>query len=112
LNRLRIKTGHGNAWTTMRVATTRCDHKLPAYSSNQPKPDSLTLEQAAAKLGICSTTTRKLLELGVIQGTQVIPYAPWQIFLGALETEQVQHAINQIRRGNSPRSSAARGGLM
>jgi hypothetical protein len=74
-------------------------HKLPAYTSNQPKPDSLTLEQAAEKLGICSTTTRKLLDLGVIKGTQVIPYAPWQIFPAALESEQVQHAINQIRRG-------------
>jgi len=101
LNRLRIKTGHGNAWTTMRVATTRCYHKLPAYSSNQPKPDSLTLEQAAERLGICSTTTRKLLEFGVIKGTQVIPYAPWQISPAALETEHVQHAIIQIRRGKS-----------
>ena len=71
----------------MRVATMRCYHKLPAYSSNQPKPDSLTLEQAAEKLGICATTTRKLLDIGVIEGTQVIPCAPWQIFPAALETD-------------------------
>jgi DNA invertase Pin-like site-specific DNA recombinase len=99
LNRLRIRTGHGNAWTPMRVATMRCYHKLPAYTSNQPKPDSLTLEQVAEKLGICTTTTRKLLDIGVIEGTQVIPCAPWQIFPAALETDAVKRAINQIRRG-------------
>ncbi len=99
LNRLGIKTGRGNAWTTMRVATMRCYHKLPAYSSSQPKSDSLTLEQAAERLGVCETTTRKLIDLGVIEGTQVVPCAPWEIFPAALETEAVKRAINQIRRG-------------
>jgi hypothetical protein len=99
LNRLGIKTGRGNAWTTMRVATMRCYHKLPAYSSSQPKSDSLTLEQAAERLGVCETTTRKLIDLGVIEGTQVVPCAPWEIFPAALETEAVKRAISQIRRG-------------
>jgi hypothetical protein len=99
LNRLGIKTGRCNAWTTMRVATMRCYHKLPAYSSSQPKSDSLTLEQAAERLGVCETTTRKLIDLGVIEGTQVVPCAPWEIFPAALETEAVKRAISQIRRG-------------
>lgn len=99
LNRLRIRTGAGNAWTPMRVASMRCYHELPAYSSNQPKPDSLTLEQAAERLGICATTARKLIDVGVIEGTQVVPCAPWQIFPAALDTDAVKRALIQIRRG-------------
>ncbi len=99
LNRLRIRTGAGNAWTPMRVATMRCYHKLPAHTSTQPKPDFLTLEQAAEKLGICTTTARKLIDLGVIEGIQVVPCAPWQIFPAALDTDSVKQAIVQVRRG-------------
>lgn len=99
MNRLRIRTGVGNAWTPMRVASMRCYHKLPAYTSTQPKPDFLTLEQAAERLGICTTTARKLIDLGVIEGTQVVPCAPWQIVPAALETEPVKQAIVQVRRG-------------
>jgi len=99
LNRLGLKTGRGNAWTTVRVASLRCYHKLPAHSSKQPKPDLLTLEQAAEKLRICATTTRKLIEVGVLEATQVVTCAPWHITPAALETETVKRAVDQIRRG-------------
>lgn len=81
------------------AASMRCYHGLSAYSSSQPKPDSLTLEQAAEKLGICTTTASKLIDLGVIEGNQVIPCAPWEIFPAALETETVKRAVEQVHRG-------------
>jgi hypothetical protein len=99
LNRLRMRTGAGNTWTPMRVATTRCYHGLPAYSSSDPKPDLLTLEQAAERLGICATTTKKLIDAEIIKAKQVVPFAPWRIPLAALETEAVKRAVTEIKRG-------------
>jgi DNA invertase Pin-like site-specific DNA recombinase len=100
LNRLRIRTGAGNPWTPMRVATMRCYHEWPAFSSTEPKPDLLTLEQAAQVLGICATTTRKLIGLKIIQASQVVPCAPWRISREALQIEAVRLAIAAIKAPN------------
>lgn len=100
LNRLGIRTGAGNGWTPMRVATMRCYHEWPAYSSTEPKPDLLTLDQAAEVLGICATTTRKLIDLKILEATQVVPCAPWRISRAALQTEPVRRAIASIKDSN------------
>lgn len=99
LNRLRIRTGAGNTWTPMRVASTRCHRGLPAYSSSVPKPELLTLEQAAERLGICATTTRKLIDAGILVANQVVPCAPWRIPPDSLKAEAVQRAVHAIRTG-------------
>jgi DNA invertase Pin-like site-specific DNA recombinase len=105
LNRLRIRTGAGNTWTPMRVASMRCYHGLPAHSSSAPKPDLLTLEQAAKRLGICATTTKKLIDTSILEGNQVVPCAPWRIAPAALEAEAVKRAVSQIKRGrHAPRA--------
>jgi hypothetical protein len=59
----------------------------------------LTLEQAAEKLGICATTTKKLIDAGVLEAKQVVSCAPWHIAPSSLETEPVRRAVDQIRRG-------------
>ena len=99
LNRLRIRTGVGNTRTPMRVASLRCYQELPAYSSSELKPDLLTLEQAAERLGICATTTRKLIDLRIIVANQIVPCAPWRIAPNSLETEAVKRTVHEIRRG-------------
>jgi len=100
LNRLRIRTGAGNPWSPMRVASMRCYHEWPAFSSTEPKPDLLTLEQAAQVLGVCATTTRKLIDLKIVQANQVVPCAPWRISREALQTEPVRRAVAAIKASN------------
>lgn len=100
LNRLGLRTGVGNTWTPMRVASLRCYHEWPAYSSTEQKPDVLTLEQAARVLGICPTTARKLVDLKILQGTQVVPCAPWWIPRESLETDAVRRAVASIKEPN------------
>ena len=100
LNRLRIRTGAGNPWTPMRVASMRCYHEWPAFSSTEPKPDLLTLDQAAQVLGICATTTRKLIDFKIIQASQVVPCAPWCIPREALRKPSVRRAIAAIKVPN------------
>lgn len=60
----------------------------------------LTLEQTAQVLGICATTTRKLIDLKVSEASQVVPRAPWRIPREALQTEPVRRAIATIKAKN------------
>ena len=51
LNRLRLRTGAGNTFTPSRVYSLRHYHQLPAYEANPTNPTTLTLKQAAERLG-------------------------------------------------------------
>jgi hypothetical protein len=44
-------------------------------------------------------SVRRLLCAGVIQGKQIIAYAPWIIRREDLETEQVKSAVSAIKAG-------------
>jgi hypothetical protein len=81
----------------------RRSHEWPAFSSTESKPDPPTLEQTAEVLGICATTTRKLIDLQIIQASQVVPCAPWRIPREAIQTEPVRRAIAAIKAKTAPR---------
>ena len=82
----------------------RCHRGFPAYSSLDPKPELLTLEQAAERLGICATTTRKLIDAGIIVANRVVPCAPWRIPPDSLEADAVKRAVHGIKTvGRAPR---------
>src|SRR4030095_721940 len=58
LNRLGYRTGTGKPWRTHSVACVRYQYRLP----NFPKAhDWLTLEQAAAQVGVSATVLRRLI---------------------------------------------------
>lgn len=108
LNRLGIKTGKQNSWTVSRVASLRDYHSLPGQPSkarpsdsttanNAPQRDSLTLNEAAAKLGVGFWIVRKLVQQKILPASQVVPCAPWQIDPAALESEPVRAALERLR---------------
>jgi hypothetical protein len=96
LNRLKIKTGKGNAWTRDRVRSFRGDHHIPAYSGKSD--DLLTLEVAARRLGVCAQSVRGLINDKVIAASQVIAGAPWMISVPELEKDEVLEAVERIKR--------------
>ena len=95
LNRLKIKTGKGNAWTRDRVRTFRNDHRIPVYQGRQD--GLLTLESAAQRLGVCAQSVRGLINDKVIAASQVITGAPWMIPLPELEKKEVLEAVERIK---------------
>ncbi len=97
LNRLALKTGAGNTWTPLRVATLRSYHRFPAFQASNENSSFLTLEQAADKLGVCATTARKLIDLKILRGTQVVESAPWRIPKDAIEDDAVRQAVKGIK---------------
>jgi excisionase family DNA binding protein len=105
LNRLGYHTGHGNAWTTPRVATLRNSHSIPVFDRAAPTP-WLTMAEAATVLGISAMTTRRLILQKILPATQPVPYAPWAIRREDLELPPVRRAVVAIKDGRRcPRPS-------
>ena len=80
LNRIRVATGHGNAWTQGRVRGFRNHHEIAGYRDGEwAERGEITLEAAAKLVGVCNMTARRMLRRGDIKGQQVCPGAPWVI---------------------------------
>ncbi len=99
LNRLGFSTGAGKTWNEQRVYSARHYNELPAYNPNQTNQDILTMEEAAQRLGVSTTTVRRLIEQKKLAATQVVPCAPWQIAIAALDAAAVRTAVNKIKNG-------------
>lgn len=101
LNRLRLRTGAGNSWNGQRVYGLRRQQDLPSAGSNAENR-TVTLQQAADRSGVSELSMRRLIERKVLPATQVVPSAPWEISLDALNSPAVQQAIDSARRRRRP----------
>jgi hypothetical protein len=80
LNRIRVETGHGNAWTQERVRGFRHHHQIAGHRDGEwAERGEITLEAAAKIVGVCNMTALRMLRRGNIKGRQVCPGAPWVI---------------------------------
>lgn len=113
LNRLRLRTGTGQAWTHTRVCSVRHRMNLPAYDSAAGQHSSATLEQAAAYLGVSTTTVRRLIQQKVLAAIQAVRGAPFQIRREDLESPEVARALEAPeRRPRRSRTVAAEDGTL
>jgi hypothetical protein len=60
---------------------------------------TLTIEHAATRLGVSTTTVRRLITTGRLPATQPVPYAPWAIAPDQLRAETVQQAVAAVKAG-------------
>lgn len=97
LNRLGLRTGAGNTWSEQRVYSMRHYHELPAYDPSLRENGVVTLEQAAHRLGVSTTSVRRMIDQRLIPASQVVECAPWQIPVEALEAVAVQQAATNIK---------------
>jgi DNA invertase Pin-like site-specific DNA recombinase len=105
LNRLGLRTGTGNTWNEGRVRSVRSYQKLPAFDGTVLPRQTVTLEEASEQLGISHKVIRRLIESNKIPATQVVPWAPWEIPIEAIESPDVLEEIARAKR--RPRSPAA-----
>jgi DNA invertase Pin-like site-specific DNA recombinase len=101
LNRLRLRTGAGNSWNGQRVYSLRRQQGLPGVGSNVENR-TVTLQQAVDQLGVSELTVRRLIEQKVLPAMQVVPCAPWEIALDALNLPEVQQVIASARLRKRP----------
>lgn len=100
LNRLGTTTGKGSSWTESRVRSLRVRLGVPAFSGKSVEERGwLTMAQVAETLGISPMSVRRLLQRGVLQGSQVVPFAPWVIQRSGLDEGSVRVAVQAIKTG-------------
>ena len=97
LNRLDLRTGAGNTWSTQRVYGMRHYHELPNNKVSRANLPVVTLEEAAYRLGISSTSVRRLIDQRVLPATQVVACAPWEIPAESLDDQAVLKAVKNIK---------------
>jgi DNA invertase Pin-like site-specific DNA recombinase len=107
LNRLKLKTGAGNNWTRDRVKWARNKNGIKPFSKVE-KEEFTTLQNAAAKLGVCAQSVRSLINRQVIDARQVVSCAPWIIRKEELEKEEVKVAVSGIKNGSNRRNQYSR----
>jgi MerR-like DNA binding protein len=79
LSRQGRQTGTGLPFTEARVRSARQRAGIPAASPPDPNSDRVTIDQAAAELGVSVFTIRRWLREGLLPGEQITPAAPWRI---------------------------------
>jgi hypothetical protein len=71
--------------------------------SNDQERSWLTLQQAAAELGVHHSVVRKLIDRGILPASQVIPHAPWVIERNNLQLPVVQSILHTTSKGRRAR---------
>jgi DNA invertase Pin-like site-specific DNA recombinase/predicted DNA-binding transcriptional regulator AlpA len=81
LNRQGRKSAYGHRFTANLVSGLRRHWDIPCFDrpSNAPEGELLNIKQAAAELGVATSTIHRWLNDGIIAGEQLTPGAPWRI---------------------------------
>jgi hypothetical protein len=96
MNRMRCKPADGKAWTTVRVRELRERLGIAPFDPSSQKEQTICIDKAALRLGICVGSVYKLIREGVLPATQLLPSAPWQIPVAALETDIIKTGVQKI----------------
>ncbi len=102
LSRNGLLTGRGNRWTKERVTSLRSHHKIPCYRPEVRQREGwLNLSEAAAHMGISTTTLRRAIERGDVDALHPLPKGPWLLRREALDSPQIQASFERLRSGDS-----------
>jgi excisionase family DNA binding protein len=83
LNRQQRTTAYCHRFTANHVGNLRRHWNIARYEppATPPEGEVLTIKQAAARLGVATSTIHRWLNDGIIAGEQLTPGAPWRIRL-------------------------------
>jgi hypothetical protein len=96
MNRMRCKTGDGESWTTVRVRALRERLGIPDFDSTISRPKTISVDETAHRLKICVGSVLRLIRAGILPATQLMPSAPWQVPLDALESDVVKIGVQNV----------------
>jgi hypothetical protein len=99
LNRHGLRTGQSNHWTLERVASLRKVRDIPAYSRERRESEGwLNLTQAAAFLGVSTTTLRLSAERRELVAIHVLPNGPWIFKRDDLQQPGAKQVVERVKQ--------------
>jgi hypothetical protein len=96
MNRMRCKHPDSGTWTTLRVQQLRERLKIAPFDPSACRDDTINVDQAARKLGICVGSVYRLIREGVLPAVQLMHSAPWQIPVAVLDSPAVKTGLHSI----------------
>ena len=96
MNRMRCKAAGGASWTTVRVRELRERLGIAAFTPAAPRTETISVDETARRLAICIGSVRRLIRSGVLPATQIMPSAPWQVPVDALDSHVVRIGVREI----------------
>lgn len=106
LNSLGHTTAHGQPWTQGRINAMRNNRSIPAHSKEESR-GLVSVWQAARRLGLSYMSTQRLASRGVLQATQVLRGAPWQVREECLSTPAVLAEVARMKGGRRRKPTQA-----
>lgn len=96
MNRMRCKSADGQTWTTVRVRELRERLGIPPFDPEGARRQTISVDETAQRLGVCVGSVHQLIRRGVLPATQLMPSAPWQVPVAALDSKAVQIGVRDI----------------
>ncbi len=97
LNKLGRRTGKGKRWNVQRVATARSAYSIAGHTRSVADPEILSLGRAAEYCGVSQGTIIRMVQSGILNRRQVVPWAPWEIRRSDLDSPDVQKVLAHLR---------------
>jgi DNA invertase Pin-like site-specific DNA recombinase len=93
LNSKRLRTGHGNSFTRLRVALVRerlgIPSPKPRHRADVEDPTWMDVNSTASELGVSPDTIRRWAREGFLEARQLMPQAPWRVHV----TDEVRQRV-------------------
>jgi DNA invertase Pin-like site-specific DNA recombinase len=96
MNRMRCKSTNGETWTTVRVRALRERLEIAPFDPTIPRHKTISVDETAHRLQICVGSVLRLIKTGILPAQQLMPSAPWQVPLDALESKQVKLGVQDV----------------
>jgi len=96
MNRMRCKSADGAPWTTVRVRELRERLGIGPFDAAAPRDETISVDETARRLQICVGSVLRLIREGILPAKQLMPLAPWQVPVVALNTESVRIGVRAV----------------
>jgi DNA invertase Pin-like site-specific DNA recombinase len=96
MNRMRCKATDGGSWTTVRVGELRERLGIAPFDPTASREKTISVDETAHRLKICVGSVLRLIREGVLAAKQLMPSAPWQVPVAALDTEAVRIGVRAV----------------
>jgi DNA invertase Pin-like site-specific DNA recombinase len=96
MNRMRCKSTDGKSWTSVRVRELRERLGIAPFDPAASDVKAISVDETARRLKICVGSVHLLIREGILPAKQLMPSAPWQVPVAALETDTVKIGVRKI----------------